>query len=224
MTSSNHRLFKDAVYEEFAQIGKALGNRKRFELLDLLSQGPRTVEVLSREAGLSVANTSHHLQGLKEARLVATAKDGLYVTYSLAAGVEALLAGIRGAAEQHRAEVGRLYREHFPHSEADAYDRDTLLHKIKNDQVVMLDVRPAEEYQAGHVAGAISMPLKALEKRLRDLPKNKEIAAYCRGRYCVFAVQAVEKLRARGFAAMRVEESVAELKKRGVRIVKGDPA
>lgn len=221
---NSNRRFQDSIYEEFARVAKATGNRKRFELLDLLSQGPRTVEVLAREAALPVANASHHLQALKEARLVESSKDGLYVTYRLADGAETLLHAVRKVAERNRAEVERLYRDHFGDEVLEAYDKDALMEKIRAGDVVVLDVRPPEEFQAGHVAGALSVPLKELEKRLRDLPKNQQIVAYCRGRYCVLAVQAVSKLRDKGYAAIRLEESVAEFKKRGVRIEKGAPA
>lgn len=221
---NTHRQFKDNIYEEFARVAKAMGNRKRFELLDLLSQGPRTVEVLAREAGLPVANASHHLQDLKEARLVEATKEGLYVTYRLAEGADGLLAGVRKVAEKNRAEVDKLYRDHFGEGAVEAYDKDALIEKIRRGDVVVLDVRPREEFQAGHVAGALSIPMKELEKRLRDLPKNQQIVAYCRGRYCVMAVQAVSKLRDKGYTALRLEESVAEFKKRGVRISKGEAA
>jgi ArsR family transcriptional regulator len=221
---NNHRQFKDNVYEEFALVAKAMGNRKRFELLDLLSQGPRTVEVLAGEASLPVANASHHLQALKEARLVETSKEGLYVTYRLVAGVDALLAGVRKVAERNRAEVDRLYRDHFGEAALEAYDREALLEKVRRGEAEVWDVRPPEEYAAAHVAGALSVPLKDLEKRLRAVPKNTEIVAYCRGRYCMLAVQAVSKLRDKGFTAFRLEESVSDLKKRGVRIEKGAAA
>lgn len=216
-----HRVFKDSVYEEFAEIPKAMGHRKRYELLDLLSQGPRTVEVLAREANSTVANASHHLQALKKAGLVAATKKGLFVTYRLSDGVEMLLDSIRKVAERNRPILERLYRAHFGEATVQPFGKDELLAKVRQGEIIVLDVRPAEEYRAGHVAEALSVPLPELESHLRTLPADKPIVAYCRGRYCVLALKAVMKLQKHGRVAYRLEESVRELKKHGFRIQKG---
>ncbi len=221
MTST--RKVKDAVYEQFAAVGKAIANPKRFEILDLLSQGPRTVERLGEAASLSTGNVSHHLQALKEARLVESTKEGLYVTYRLVDGVAELLAVVRRLAEQHRAEVDRLYREHFePGAPVEPVERDDLLERIRRGDTVVIDVRPPEEYAAGHLEGAESVPLEELEAWLESLPHDfddKSVVAYCRGRYCVMAVKAVETLRARGYDAVRLEENVHDFRSRGLPVI-----
>jgi rhodanese-related sulfurtransferase len=217
------REIKDALYEEFAAVGKAIANSKRFEILDLLSQGPRTVERLAEAASLPIGNASHHLQALKEARLVESRKEGLYVTYRLAAGVDALLDMVRGLAEQHRADVERIYRAYFPtDDDSQGQDRQALLRRVRNGDAVVIDVRPPEEYAAGHLKGALSIPLSELEKRLAEFPPDKEIVAYCRGRYCVLAVEAVERLRRKGFQAVRLEQNVQELERMGLRVETGE--
>ncbi len=214
------RQVKDALYAEFAAVGKAMANPKRFELLDLLSQGPRTVERLGEAASLSVGNASHHLQALKEARLVESSKNGLFVTYRLAEGVEGLLAVIRSLAEAHRAEVDRIYRAHFePGAPLEALGRDALLKRVRRGEAVVIDVRPSEEYEAGHLAGAVSVPLEKLERWIKTVPRDRAVVAYCRGRYCVMAGKAVEALRARGFEAVRLEEGVHEFRTRGLPVV-----
>jgi rhodanese-related sulfurtransferase/DNA-binding transcriptional ArsR family regulator len=219
------RKIKDSLYEEFATVGKAMGHPKRFELLDLLSQGPRTVERLAGEAALSIGNASHHLQGLKEARLVESQKDGLYVTYRLTDGVETLLGTVRRLAERHRAEVDRIYRQYFASPDApEPQDKQALLARVRGGEAVVIDVRPVEEYAAGHLEGALSIPLAELEQRLSEFPADKEIVAYCRGRYCVLAVEAVERLVKQGYGAMRLEESVQDLRNMGFRIVSGENA
>jgi rhodanese-related sulfurtransferase len=215
-----HRRFKDNVYEQFARLGKALSAPKRLELLDLLCQGPRTVESLAKQTALSVANASQHLQILRAARLVAAEKKGLYVEYRVADhDVTRLLVTMRQLAETHLAEIDQVTRSYFEQRGAvEEVERDELLRRIRAGEVAVLDVRPVEEYQAGRIPGARSIPVAELKSRLAELPRDREIVAYCRGPWCVMAVEAVELLRARGFAAHRLDFGVAEWRARGWRV------
>ncbi|MHB9025403.1 MAG: ArsR/SmtB family transcription factor [Armatimonadota bacterium] len=224
MSISPNRQFKDAIYEQFARIGKALAHPHRLELLDLLQQAERTVETLARETGLSIASTSQHLQTLKAARLVEAEKHGLYVTYRIADPlVHDLLYTVRVLAEHRLAEIEQTTRRFLAGREGmESVDTEKLLERVKAGEVTVLDVRPPEEFQAGHVPGALSVPLRELERRLAELPRDQEIVAYCRGPYCVLSIQAVELLRARGFKALRLEDSVYDLQTRGLPIAIGE--
>lgn len=215
-----HRRFKDAIYGQFARIGKAIAAPKRLELLDLLCQGPRTVDALAQQAALSVANTSQHLQVLRAARLVDAEKKGLYVEYRLAdPDVCRFFLALRGLAEARLAEVDQVTRAYFEERGAmEAVEADELLRRVKRGEVTVLDVRPAEEYRAGHIPGALSIPVDELKARLKELPKAREVVAYCRGPYCVMAVEAVELLRKKGFTAHRMEDGVADWRARGWRV------
>jgi rhodanese-related sulfurtransferase len=225
MKNSN-RAFKDAIYEQFSRIGKAVSSPKRLELLDLLCQGPRTVEVLARESGLTVANASQHLQVLRAARLVEADKEGLYVKYRLAdQTVCEFFRSMRVLAESRLAEVEQIKRRFLEGKEGmEPVDRKALLELVREGAVTVLDVRPVEEYKAGHIPGAISIPLKELQLRLSDLSRDQEIVAYCRGPYCVLSIQAVEMLRARGFNAVRLEEGIQDLRALGFPISVGKEA
>ncbi|MCL4794149.1 MAG: ArsR family transcriptional regulator [Bryobacteraceae bacterium] len=216
--ASRSTRFKRSIYEQFARIGKALSSPSRLELLDLLCQGPRTVDALATEAGLGLANTSQHLRALREARLVEAEKSGLFVTYRLAdEQVSQFFLSLRTLAEAQLAEVGEMTRRYLQGRHGlQPVDREQLLAKVRDGAVTVLDVRPVEEYAAGHLPGALSVPLKELERRLADLPRDREIVAYCRGPYCVLAVEAVEVLRARGFTAFRLEDGVADWQARGL--------
>jgi len=212
-----NRAFKDAIYEQFARIGKAVSSPKRLELFDILCQGPRTVEVLAKETSLTVANASQHLQVLRAARLVETEKEGLFVIYRLAdPAVCEFFRAMRVLAESRLAEVEQIKRQFLEGRDGmEPVNREALLELVRKGSVTVLDVRPAEEYNAGHIAGAISLPLKELEQRLSDLPRNQEIVAYCRGPYCVLSIQAVEMLRAKGFKAVRIEEGIQDFRALG---------
>jgi rhodanese-related sulfurtransferase/DNA-binding transcriptional ArsR family regulator len=201
-------------------VGRALGSPRRLELLEILAQGERSVEVLSRHAGLSVANTSHHLQALREARLVEARKQGLFVYYRLTSPeVFRVVQMIRELGEQHIAEVDRIMRSFFgQRDELEPVSRGELLERAKTGTVIVLDVRPAEEYRAGHISGAVSVPVDQLEQRLADLPADKEIVAYCRGPYCVMSYDAVEALRARGRRARRLVDGFPEWRAEGLPI------
>lgn len=218
------RSFKDAIYQQFARIGKATASPRRLELLDLLCQGPRTVEALARQAGQSVANTSQHLQVLRAARLVEAEKEGLYVTYRLAGGqVCDFFQALRRLAESRLAEVERVTRDFLEARGAlEPVDGSALIGRVRRGEVTVLDVRPHEEYRAGHIPGAISVPLPELERRLAELPRDREIAAYCRGPYCVLALEAVDTLRSHGFDAIRLEDGVPDWRARGFTVAVGE--
>ncbi len=221
-----NRAFKDAIYEQFARIGKSVSSPKRLELLDLLCQGERTVEVLAKESGLTIANASQHLQVLRAARLVEAEKEGLFVIYRLAdQTVCEFFRAMRVLAESQLAEVEQIKRRFLEGREGmEPVDRDALLKLVQEGAVTVLDVRPVEEYNAGHIPGALSIPLKDLTLHLSDLPHDQEIVAYCRGPYCVLSIQAVEMLRAKGFQAVRLEEGIQDLRAMGFQIVEGEEA
>ena len=215
-----NRRFKDAIYEQFARIGKAVSSPKRLELLDLLCQGPRTVEALAKEASLTDANTSRHLHILRGASLVESEKQGLFVTYRIAdPSVCEFFRRMRLLAERRLADIELIARRFLEGREGfEAVDRDELLQRVRQGSTIVIDVRPAEEYRAGHIPGAISVPLKELEARFAELPKGQEIVAYCRGPYCVLAILAVETLRAKGYRAVRLEDGVLDWGARGYEV------
>ncbi len=220
------RRFTDTIYEQFARIGKAIASPRRLELLDLLSQGPRTVDALARLAAQSLANTSQHLQVLRAARLVDADKEGLYVTYRLAdSEVARFFQTLRQLAESRLAEIEQTKRAFLERRGLmEPVDREALLERVRSGKVTVLDVRPVEEYRAGHIPRAVSIPLTDLKHRLAEIPRNREVVAYCRGPYCVMAIDAVELLRARGFKAVRLEDGVQEWRARGFEVAVGDRA
>ena len=210
--SKTTRTFKDAVYEHLATVGKALSSSTRLEILEVLSQAPRTVESIAGQVDQSVANTSHHLQALKRARLVTSTRDGLYVIYSLSGDdVAALLGQLNEVASQHIDDLEQLCRAFFDAREGlEAIGKETLLERLREGEVVLIDVRPEEEYDSGHLPGALSVPVEALEARIADLPRDRTIVAYCRGPYCALSAEAVKRLREEGFEALRTEVSVSD--------------
>lgn len=215
------RRHKDLLYEQFARIGRAVSSPRRLEILDLLGQAPRTVEALAVLAGMSVANTSQHLRALHAARLVEAKKEGLFVTYRLAGDdVTRLFRGLRALAAARLLEVEQVAREYLEApGTLEPARRGWLLKQARQGRVTVLDVRPAEEYRAGHLPAAISIPIDELEKRLRELPRGRAIVAYCRGPYCVLAGEAVRLLRRKGFDAVRLEDGVHEWKEQGFEVV-----
>jgi rhodanese-related sulfurtransferase len=218
------RQFKDSIYEQFSRIGKAVSSPKRLELLDLLCQGEKTVETLSQETGLTLANASQHLQVLRTARLVETEKEGLYVKYRLADQMVCqFFRTMRVLAENRLTEVEMIKRQFLAGREGmEPVDRKDLLKRVEDGAVTVLDVRPKTEYLSGHIPGALSVPLGKIEELLAKLPKDQEIVAYCRGPYCVLAVQAVEILRKKGFKATRLEEGVQDWLAMGFSISVGE--
>lgn len=221
---TSNRQFKDAIYEQLGRIGKAVASPRRLELLDLLCQGPRTVEVLARAVDQSLANTSQHLQVLRRARLVEAERDGVLVRYRLADEmVCSFFRSLQRLAEARLAEVERVTREFLEErGSMEPVDQDTLLERMRRGEVTVLDVRPAEEYRAGHIPGALSVPMNELEGRLAELPHDREVVAYCRGPYCVLAIEAVALLRKRGFDAVRLEDGVPDWRARGLPVATGE--
>ena len=214
------REYRTAVWEQFALIGKALCSGPRLEILDVLLQAERTVEALSAQVGLPLANTSHHLQVLKRGRLVESERRGRQIVYRLAdpAVAEALHA-VRVLGERRLGEIERVTAEFLAGREGmEAVDEAALVARVAGGDCVVLDVRPAEEFEAGHLASAVSMPLEQLERRLAELPRDRPIVAYCRGPYCVLAVNAVETLRRHGFDAVRATEGIAEWRELGLAV------
>jgi rhodanese-related sulfurtransferase/DNA-binding transcriptional ArsR family regulator len=215
-----HRAFKDRLYGQFARIGKGLASPHRLEFLELLAQGERSVDSLAKETGLSLANASQHLLALREAGLVESRKQGLFVHYRLAdPSVFALSHAIRIVAERRLAELDRLVREHFgDRSDPEPVEMGDLLERARSGKVVILDTRPASEYAAGHIAGALSVPVDELQAKLSKLAKGKAYVAYCRGPYCVYADRAVQILRKSGRKAQRLIDGFPEWKAAGLPI------
>ncbi len=215
---------KAAVYAQIARIGQATASPSRLELLDLLSQGPRTVDALARQTGQSLAATSHHLQVLRRAHLVNAEKAGVYVTCRLAdAQVGRFLLDLRRLAESRLVEIEHVMRQYLEARGAlEPVDNEELVRLVRAGEVTLIDVRPHEEYLAGHLPGALSVPLPDLTRRSRELGKRGNIVAYCRGAYCVMAIDAVERLRRKGIRAHRLEDGVPEWRARGWRIESGE--
>lgn len=211
---------KQALYSEFATVARALGSQHRLEILEHLAQGERGVEALAQRVGLSVANASQHLQQLRRAGLVAPRRDGKFVLYRIADdGVFGLLAALSGIAERNLAEVDRIRRDYFDDRDSmEPVSREELLQRTRDGLVTVLDVRPADEFDAGHLPGAVNIPLGKLEERLADLDPDREIVAYCRGPWCVLSFEAVAALRARGFKVRRLEDGLPEWRAAGLPI------
>ena len=209
---------KHQLYEQLAQVAKALSHAHKLELLELLAQRERSVEALAKVAGLTVANTSRHLQQLRRAGLIASRKEGLYVFYRLAADdVIDLLRSLRRTGQRHISEVNDVVVGYFNDRDSlEAVSRKELLQRSKDGLVTVLDVRPSEEYAVGHIPGALNVPLNEIEQHLANLPKKQEVIAYCRGEYCVLAFEAVAALRKKGFTARRLEEGYPEWQAAGL--------
>jgi rhodanese-related sulfurtransferase/DNA-binding transcriptional ArsR family regulator len=212
MKTFDHRVFKDQLYEQFARITKALSSARRLELIDLLAQGERTVEALANETGMSVANVSQHLQVLRAALLIEVRRDKLYAYYRLAdPQVFQLWQAIRKLGEVRLAEIDRVVETYFKDRRAfEAVSAAELIGRLDNDNILVLDVRPKIEYDAGHIPKAYSIPIDELAARLRELPETQEIVAYCRGPYCVFSDEAVVLLQAHGYRARRLLEGLPD--------------
>lgn len=204
--------FKQALFGQFARIGKALGNANRLELLEFLAQGERSVDALAKVSGLSVANTSQHLQQLRQVGLVVARKEGVTVYYRLSdADVVALFNMQRQVAERHLAEVEQLVRHYLTvKDDLEPLPAQELLARARDGLITVLDVRPEEEYAAGHLPGAVNIPLAKLEQHLREFDRDKEVVAYCRGPHCILAFDAVARLRQKGLRARRLQDGFPE--------------
>ena len=216
---------KVRLFDGFAVVGKALSSGRRLELLDVLAQGPRSVEHLAAEIGQSVANTSSHLQVLLRAGLVSTERDGNRVVYRLAGEeVEVLWAALRATSETHAAALDRLAADYLgDRSELQMVTRAELAERLgREPRPVVLDVRPAAEFLAGHVPGAVSVPPDELAGRVRRLPNDSDVVAYCRGPFCIYADDAVRALRRRGLPAVRLEDGFPEWRRAGLPVAVGD--
>ena len=220
----NGREAKDRLYEQFARVAKAVASPKRIELLDVLAQGERTVEVLADATGLGVTNTSAHLQVLRRAGLVETRKEGTKVHYRLAGDeVAAFVGGLRDLARSRLADVTQIVADYFVSRDAlEPVSRAELVERTGRGDVVILDVRPRAEFLAGHIPGALSVPLDQLDEALARLPRRAQIVAYCRGPYCVLAPQAVERLRSKGFTARRLADGMPEWRLAGLPVAAGE--
>jgi rhodanese-related sulfurtransferase len=212
-----HRDFKDPLYDQFARIGHAVSNPRRIELLDLLTQGPKTVEALAEAIATPLKNTSAHLRVLRQSRLVATRREGTHIHYRVAtASVAAFVRSLQSLAHEQLAEVESVASLYFSRrDELAPVGIDELRRLLREGDVTVIDVRPGGEYQAGHLPGARSIPISELKRRLDEIPRKKDVIAYCRGPYCVFAAEAVELLRSRGYSARRSDTGVADWRSRG---------
>jgi rhodanese-related sulfurtransferase/DNA-binding transcriptional ArsR family regulator len=217
------RRAKDMLFDAFAEVAKALASGRRAEIVDLLAQGERSVEDIAAEIDQSVANTSHHLRAMARAGLVTTRRDGTRIFYTLASDrVAALWTAMRDVAAEQVAGLERLVGAYLGERDGiDVVDRDELAARLKRRQVLVLDVRPASEYAAGHIAGARSTPISELRRHLRALPSDAEVVAYCRGPYCVYADEAVRELNRKGFRARRLIDGYPEWKRAGLPVAAG---
>lgn len=214
------RQIKDALYEQFARSTKALSSPKRIEILDLLCQGEKTVEAIAEQANLGIKNASAQLKELKSALLVETRRNGKYVYYRISNNsVADFLLGLRTFSEKQFSEIQKIASASFNDiASMEPVNRKQLLAQAKKGEVILLDVRPSDEYAQSHLPFAVSIPISELKKELRNLPKDKEIVAYCRGPYCFFANEAVELLKQQGFKASRLKDSVHEWASHGLPI------
>jgi rhodanese-related sulfurtransferase len=218
MDAVTHREFKNRLFGHFARVGKALSSPRRLEIVDLLAQGERTVEEIARETSMAVASASQHLQALKAARMVEARREGLYMHYRLAdEDVFRTWQAVRALAESRLSEVDGVVEAYLVDRDAlEAVESEDLLERLRDGSVVVLDVRPEEEYRAGHIPGALSVPVDALEGALKTLPRDREVVAYCRGPYCVFSDEAVAFLRARGYRARRLRQGLPDWRAAGM--------
>lgn len=218
-----HREFKDALYAQFARIGHALASPKRIELLGLLGQGEKTVEALAEHIATPIKNTSAHLRVLRQARLADTRRDGTYVFYRLADNdVVRLLRALETVGHSRLAEVQSVVQLYLDgHDALEPVSLTDLRRMMRDGDVTVVDVRPAEEFAAGHVPGALSVPVAELKRRLREIPKRREVIAYCRGRYCVYSLEAVTILRKQGYRARRTEEGMPDWRTAGLPVEVG---
>jgi rhodanese-related sulfurtransferase len=218
MENMADRTAKDALYDAFAEVAKALSSGRRAEIADLLAQGERPVEEIAAEIGQSVANTSHHLRAMARAGLVTTRREGTHIYYRMTSErVADLWVAMRDVAVHHVAGLDHLARAYLGDSDGvDVVGREELAARLDRGEVLLLDVRPAAEYESGHIKGAISMPVTELRRHLSALPPGADVVAYCRGPYCVYSAEAVRELTALGFRARRLIDGYPEWKRAGL--------
>jgi rhodanese-related sulfurtransferase len=218
------RVAKDALYEGFAEVAKALASGRRAEIVDVLAQGERSVDDIAEEIGQTVANTSHHLRAMSRAGVLTTRRDGTRIFYALASDrVGELWSALRDVAAEHVAGLEKLAAAYLGERDGiEVIDRAELTRRLKRGEVLVLDVRPEAEYSAGHIAGARSVPVGELRRQLRSLPKDADVVAYCRGPYCVYADDAVRELTRKGFRARRLIDGFPEWKRAGLPVAVGD--
>lgn len=223
---ATHRDFKDSLYVQFARIGHALASPKRIEILDLLGQGEKTVEQLAESTATPIKSTSAHLRVLRQARLVETRRVGTYVHYRLAdADVSSVVRAIESLGHQRLADVDRVVEQYLDgHDELEPVSLKELRRLMREGDVTVIDVRPTDEFSAGHIPGARSIPVSELRRRLKEIPKNREVVAYCRGRYCVYSLEAVTMLRKQGYRARRAEEGLPDWRAAGFGVEQGEGA
>ena len=216
------RQAKDALFDAFSEVAKALASGRRAEIVDVLAQGERSVEEVAEELSQSVANTSHHLRALARAGLVRTRREGTRIFYALASErVAGLWAAMRDVAAEHVAGIDHLAEAYLGDRDLEAISREELVDRLRHGDLIVLDVRPEAEYRAGHIAGARSVPISQLRRSLRNLPKDGEVVAYCRGPYCVYADDAVRELCRRGYRARRLVDGFPEWKRAGLSVAQG---
>ena len=220
----SHREFKDPLYAQFAHIGHAVASPKRIELLDLLAQGEKTVETLGEQSSTPLKNTSAHLRVLRQARLVETRREGTYVYYRLAGeDVFRFLRDLQTLARSRLAEVEQVASLYIDgRDELEPVTLDELRRRLHEGDVTVIDVRPEEEYRSGHIPGAVSVPIAELKRRLGEIPRKREVVAYCRGPYCVYSVEAVELLRKHGYRARRAGQGLPDWRASGLPVAAGD--
>ena len=218
------RIFKDPLYAQFARIGHAVASPKRIELLDLLAQGEKTVEQLAEQSATALKNTSAHLRVLRQARLVETRREGTFIYYRLADDeVLRFLRSLQALGRGRLAEVEQVASLYLDgRDELEPVSLEELRRRVREGDVTVIDVRPEDEYRAGHIPGALSIPVEQLGRRLREIPKRREVVAYCRGPYCVYSVEAVELLRKRGYRARRIREGLPDWRASGLPVAAGE--
>jgi rhodanese-related sulfurtransferase len=220
----NSRVAKSALFDAFAEVAKALANGRRAEIVDLLAQGERSVDEIAEQIGQSVANTSHHLRAMARSGLLTTRRDGTRIFYALADDrVGDLWSALRDVAIEHVTGLDRLADAYLgDRSGVEVVDREELVQRLRRGEVTLLDVRPSPEYRSGHISGARSVPIGELRRQLRNLPKDREVVAYCRGAFCVYADDAVRELTRKGYRARRLVEGYPEWKRAGLPVAAGE--
>ena len=212
------REFKDLIFEQFAKVAQAFSAPKRLEIIDILAQGERDVDSLSRQVSMTIANTSRHLQILKQARLAESRREGVRIIYRLADDdVVQCWMNLQLLAEKRSSEIREVTRMFFEERDTmEPITKNELLNLIQNNEVIVLDVRPAVEYKTEHISGALSIPLSELNKRINEIPKSRNVIAYCRGKYCVLSAEAMSILKSAGIKAIRLKDGFPEWKQAGL--------